>query len=300
MRYAFRTVVPILVFFCSVVFLPSPLRAQHGGHGGGHGGHRGAGVATGHGGSRSAHGGGLFGHGRVSGRALAGEGRLGTTGRGYLSPRASRLPALAQGHGPVYRDRAHDGPGHPDIGIAHDHRRISLQHYAFGVHHGLGVGITLGYLPFFNPWNRYAYPYYDRYPYYRDGYPPDPLLNRGDPGPQADSVPADTLAASANRVAVPGPTGRDSLVVERVPLAEERAPPILRVTWQERDQRAEEVALFLADSTQVVLAVQTLRVPPFTAFFEPPTGTAFAGMTVVWPNGSKSTRLVILTASSRF
>ena len=50
--------------------------------------------------------------------------------------------------------------------------------------------------------------------------------------------------------------------------------------------------LFLADTMRNPLAVQTVRAPQYTAIFEPPPGTAFAGVTVVWPDGSASTRVV--------
>ncbi len=79
----------------------------------------------------------------------------------------------------------------------------------------------------------------------------------------------------------------------------ERATPILRVSWEPMGRQAEEVALFIADSAQAILAVQTVRAPPFTALFEPPVEAVFAGMTVVWPSGSKSTRLVAIPALSR-
>jgi hypothetical protein len=41
-----------------------------------------------------------------------------------------------------------------------------------------------------------------------------------------------------------------------------------------------------------VLSAQTVRSPPFTALFEPPPGTAFAGMTVVLPGGTLVTQLL--------
>jgi hypothetical protein len=67
---------------------------------------------------------------------------------------------------------------------------------------------------------------------------------------------------------------------------------VVRLTWQDPGLAAAQVAFFLADTLRSVLSAQTDRSPPFTAQFEPPPGTAFAGMTVVLPNGSLVTRFV--------
>lgn len=185
-------------------------------------------------------------------------------------------------------------------GIHHGHAEFGFQHDAFGLHHGLGVGVTLGFLPFFGPWNGYAYPYYGDPYAYRDPYARDAPSNQADTLQRADTVPAgDTQVAVSGRVAVPGPSGTDSLIVESVAPPGERATPILRVTWEPMGRQAEEVALFVADSSQAILAVQTVRGPPFAALFEPPGETVFAGITVVWPTGSKSTRLIAIPGLRR-
>jgi hypothetical protein len=67
---------------------------------------------------------------------------------------------------------------------------------------------------------------------------------------------------------------------------------VLRLTWRSSGLEAAQVSLFLADSAQAVLASQTLRGPPFTALLDPPAGTAYAGVTAVWPDGTSSSRLV--------
>jgi hypothetical protein len=67
---------------------------------------------------------------------------------------------------------------------------------------------------------------------------------------------------------------------------------VLRLAWRDNGLAAMQVAFFLADSAKTVLSAQTDRAPPFTAQFEPPPGTAFAGMTVVLPNGTLVTRFV--------
>jgi hypothetical protein len=67
---------------------------------------------------------------------------------------------------------------------------------------------------------------------------------------------------------------------------------VVRLTWRDHGLAATQVAFFLADTTRAVLTAQTVRSPPFTAQFEPPSGTAFAGMTVVLPGGNLVTRFV--------
>ena len=151
-----------------------------------------------------------------------------------------------------------------------------------GFRHGLHVGIVVGALPFYSFWNGFAYPYYGR-PYY--GYP-DTVGRPPEYGYEGIPRPGD-------RIAVPGKTGADSLVVEQV------TEDIVRLTWQDRGRQVEEVGLFLADSRQTVLAVQTMRTPPFTALFEPPPEATAAGVTVLWPRGTSSTTLVEYRAPSR-
>jgi hypothetical protein len=67
---------------------------------------------------------------------------------------------------------------------------------------------------------------------------------------------------------------------------------VVRLTWRDHGFGAAQVAFFLADTAQAVLSAQTVRSPPFTALFEPPPGTAFAGMTVVLPGGTLVTQLL--------
>ncbi len=117
----------------------------------------------------------------------------------------------------------------------------------------------------------------------------------------ADTPPAGDMRPLVDpRMAVPGAGGvGDSLVVERVAIVDEVTATGLRLTWKDAGQVAAEVALFLADSARSMLSVQTVRTPPYTALFEPPPGTAFAGMTVAWPDGSTSTRFVSYRALRR-
>ena len=117
---------------------------------------------------------------------------------------------------------------------------------------------------------------------------------------------ADTVTARASprvpdiwptlgrQVAAPGfaPGAGDSLVVERVSVMDIVPATVLRLTWRGAGLEAAQVALFLADSAQTVLASQTLRGPPFTALLDPPPETAYAGVTAVWPDGTTSSRLV--------
>jgi hypothetical protein len=67
---------------------------------------------------------------------------------------------------------------------------------------------------------------------------------------------------------------------------------IVRLTWRDHGVGAAQVAFFLADRARAVLSAQTVRSPPFTALFEPPPGTAFAGMTVVLPGGTLVTQFL--------
>ncbi len=95
------------------------------------------------------------------------------------------------------------------------------------------------------------------------------------------------------QLAVPG-TGvaGDSLVVERISVMDVVPATAVRLTWRNAGLDAEQVVLFLADTAQSTLVAQTLRRPPYTALFEPPPGTAFAGMNVMWPDGTTSARVV--------
>jgi hypothetical protein len=67
---------------------------------------------------------------------------------------------------------------------------------------------------------------------------------------------------------------------------------VVRLTWPDHGVRAAQVAFFLADASRSVLSAQTVRSPPFIALFEPPPGTAFAGMTVVLPGGTLVTQFL--------
>jgi hypothetical protein len=67
---------------------------------------------------------------------------------------------------------------------------------------------------------------------------------------------------------------------------------VVRLTWRDHGVGAAQVAFFLADRARAVLSAQTVRSPPFTALFEPPPGTAFAGMTVVLPGGTLVTQFL--------
>jgi hypothetical protein len=67
---------------------------------------------------------------------------------------------------------------------------------------------------------------------------------------------------------------------------------LVRLSLPARDTTARQVALFLTDSAKHVLSAQTDRTPPFTAEFPLPARTAFAGMTVVLPNGNMVTKFV--------
>jgi hypothetical protein len=88
------------------------------------------------------------------------------------------------------------------------------------------------------------------------------------------------------------PDAGDSLLVERVSVMDVVPATVLRLTWRSAGLEAAQVALFLADSAQAVLASQTLHGQPFTALLDPPPGTAYAGLTVEWPDGTTTSRLL--------
>jgi hypothetical protein len=101
------------------------------------------------------------------------------------------------------------------------------------------------------------------------------------------AVPGDALQPAAPRVVVPGAarTG-DALVIETV------RDDILRLTWRDDAARVREVTLFLADERRQALAQQTLSTGPFTALFDRAPGTAYAGVTVRYPDGVETTTLM--------
>jgi hypothetical protein len=135
-----------------------------------------------------------------------------------------------------------------------------------------------------------VYPYYGFYPYGSSGYEyaDDSVAN----------YVVDSMAGYSTRVepvsevypvdqAVPATVGQLQVAVEPV-----GSRNIVRLSWRDRGVYAAQLAFFLADASRNVLSAQTVRAPPFTALFEPSSKTAFAGMTVVLPNGALVTRFV--------
>lgn len=150
--------------------------------------------------------------------------------------------------------------------------------------------MALGGFPFYSYWNGYGYPYYGC-PYY--GYPYGYSCGYGGAEATVEGRTYNGIPRPGDRIAVPGKTGTDSLVVEQV------SQGVVRLTWQDGGRRVEEVGLFLADADQTVLVVQTLAAPPFTALLEPPPDATMAGMTVVWRTGTTSTTLAEYRAPPR-
>jgi hypothetical protein len=145
-------------------------------------------------------------------------------------------------------------------------------------------GLPLGFFPSFGGWGWGGYaPLYVGAPY------PADTLASGYVQQASDARPA-----LGRQLAVPGTgsTAGDSLMVERVMVMDVVPEAALRLTWRNAGLPAQQVALFLADTAQAVVAAQTIRAPPFTALLQPPPGTAFAGVTVAWQDGTTSTRLV--------
>jgi hypothetical protein len=117
----------------------------------------------------------------------------------------------------------------------------------------------------------------------------------------ADTVPTqeprrvpDTWPTLGRQLAAPAfaPEVGDSLIVERVSVMDVVPSAVLRLTWRSAGLEPAEAVLFLADTARAVLAAQTLREPPFVALLQPLPGTAYAGVTAVWPDGTTTSRLV--------
>ena len=184
------------------------------------------------------------------------------------------------------------GPPQSSIrrGVVERHDAVNagpLHHDALRVRHGLHVGIGVGTRRYHDARYAHGYSYYGApcfglgfgYPY---AYP---YGHRYANARAARTI--DNSQPSALRVVGPGVVSDgDSLVVEKI------SPTIVRVSWRSDGRPVEEVGLFLADTAETVLAVQTLRAAPFTALFEPDEAVAFIGLTVVWPNGRSSTTLL--------
>jgi hypothetical protein len=134
----------------------------------------------------------------------------------------------------------------------------------------------------FVPWFGFGFPY-----------APAPAVVDTVPTQETPRVP-DTWPTLGRQLATPAfaPEAGDSLVVERVSVMDVVPSAALRLTWRSAGLEPGEVVLFLADTGRAVLAAQTLRRPPFIALLQPPPGTAYAGVTAVWPDGTTTSRLV--------
>ena len=262
-----RGVVTLLIVFVTAI-MPAPLIAQQG-HGGAHRGsharavsHRSAGhvVRGGHARAvshRSA------GHVVRGGRARAMIHRSG--GRVVRGDRARAVSHRSARHvvrGGRARAVRHVSVGGHVIGggriqgLALGHRRGAVAHHeGLFVHHGLHVGLLIA-----APFYAVGYPYYVRYRPYRARY----------------------------RVAATVTEGRADFELH----IEDVDEGIVRLSWPGDRRGIIEVGLFLADSEQQVLAVQTVRAAPFTAVFDIVASMAYAGMTVVYDDGRTVTILV--------
>jgi hypothetical protein len=160
---------------------------------------------------------------------------------------------------------------------------LGLGGYSGGVIVGVGGhgGAPYGYWPGAGAVSLPAYsgsvPVYSGYPY--SGVPVTAV-----PSVVAPLYPSSPPAPLLARPRVEG--AGDALGIERV------SETILRLTWRGDGARVQEVTLFLADAGQKVLTAQTLRAAPFTALFNVAPGAAYAGLTLHFPDGVKSTTLI--------
>jgi hypothetical protein len=140
-------------------------------------------------------------------------------------------------------------------------------------HHHFFSGYPFGFYPYSS--SDYDYP--------EDStaeYPSDSITGYStEVEPPRDVYPVDQ--------SVPATVGQLQVSIEPV-----GSRQIVRLSWRDRGVYASQVAFFLADASRNVLSAQTVRAPPFTAIFDPPAKAAFAGMTVVLPNGALVTRFV--------
>lgn len=187
--------------------------------------------------------------------------------------------------------------------------RFPFGEFAFFNGFPFATGFFFQGVPFFPGFPRRPFGFFGP-PAFPFGAAPFPFSPGFSAGTVVASAPAvygtDTLTARTSprvpdiwptlgrQVAAPGvaPGAGDSLLVERVSVMDVVPTTVLRLTWRSSGLEAAQVALFLADSAQAVLASQTLRGPPFTALLDPPPETAYAGVTAVWPDGTSSSRLV--------
>lgn len=124
------------------------------------------------------------------------------------------------------------------------------------------------------PFGSAYYPYYPYAPY--NGYVASPYYPR--------SV-LRVVGQPESRIIA----GDSTLVVELI------GPGVLRLTWPNEAPAAgtaREVRLFLADGDEQVLALQAIRAAPFTALFDANARAAYAGVTVLYADGRKSTTLL--------
>jgi hypothetical protein len=127
------------------------------------------------------------------------------------------------------------------------------------------------------------YLYFPWYPYVSNDYAYQED-STGDYSMQAEAEPASDVYPSDDSVP---DVGRLHVSFESI-----TSKTVVRLTWRDSGVDAAQVAFFLADRARAVLSAQTVRSPPFTALFEPPQGTAFAGMTVVLPGGTLVTQFL--------
>ena len=236
----------------AALFAASLLTARNGAAQHGHGGDHSAGHSAGH-----------------------------SRGQAHAGPRAGGHPGGRILSGPRQSSIRHG------VAARHDAWSVRPVHHAPRVRHGLHVGMGVGTrryhaAQYAHGYSVYGAPYFGfgcGYPYaYAYGY----RYTNGRTGRTIDTSPPLAL-----RVAGPGVVSDDdSLVVEEV------SATIVRVLWRNDSRLVEEVGLFQADTAQTVLAVPMIRAAPLTALFEPDEAVAFVGLTVGWPNGRRSTRLL--------
>jgi hypothetical protein len=195
------------------------------------------------------------------GRAVVGIGSArGETGRAGTDPRGVARDPRTVGRPPADQGRDSRWGGHYPTG----RHPYGAYHGGRFRHHGLHVGAHFGSafiilaVPVVYPTYVYAAPYSIRYSASGAS-----TVMQGDLGGAAAALAVDHLSGG-----------------------------VVRLTWRPDGRAVEEVGLFLADAQQRVLAVQTLRAPPFSALFEPGYQAAYVGITIVYADGQTATTLL--------
>ena len=213
---------------------------------------------------------------------------------GYIaSPRTDAPRARSSPRGELPRLRtARPGYGAygsygPSSGVGGGSRYTRAPYTRWGVGTGCKYGcVSGGYGGRFAKWYIIGYPLFGAptfYPYYDYGYSTHSEVVTDAYTPEAPRPTSKLIVIGAGTTG-----GTDALTVESI-------ADSVRLTWLANGRAAREVKLFVADSAKRELATRSTNPSTPTATFEVATlsaPVAFAGVTVVFPDGVTSTTFV--------